>query len=389
MKNDIVFPKANKYIRKIVPFILTSMFLLILLITGCDGFKQTNISITETPTLTFTISPQPTITISHPTSTVQILTSTPPFQLFLDPITIKVTQMPVQISMGKPVGYMYLYQKAHVTLKLDSFNGVVFLNLDNISDTNQQNSDFLIYVDTGSMGTTFEINPTNFARYFYSDKTTMDYTSCVESFPKTSADWLVHTNKYPVLVRMIETGKEYCILTNEGRMAIVNMVSDSNSIDDQGNLNIKLVVTVYKRIVSELFIPAPTQTTGPSPTPTNRYSERGISDPNQIQMLNDSIQAFIDAIAIGDKSAIANMLVFPIYVRIPASREIIQINTQKDFITNFEKIFPNDFSYEFSNTTIENNVRSYPGRIVLECKAGVIGFTDGGKIKDLDVSLLP
>jgi hypothetical protein len=184
---------------------------------------------------------------------------------------------------------------------------------------------------------------------------------------------------------MIETGNAYCILTNEGRMAVVNLVipSSLNYQDDQGNFSLPLQVTVYSRIVTELFVPAPTQTVGPSPTATNRYSERNISDPDQIKMLDESIQAFIDAIAIGDKEAIANMVIYPIYFRDPTTWELIKINNQTEFISIYDKIFPDDYVAEISIATIENNVHSYPGIIAFELKFGEIDFADDGKIKYL------
>lgn len=385
MKNEIVIPKEFKRIKKMSSLVLINFFIIILLITGCGGLKNNGGSKTEIPTLTFTITPQPTNTPSLQAALVSETLAPPVYPSLLDAIPIDITQMSVQISTVKPVSEEYLYQDAQVTLKLDSWNGVVFLNLDDITDNNAQNSDFLIYINTGSMGTTFEIYPTNYARNYYSDNATMDYASCVNDFPKTSAQEAAQYEKYPPIDVMIDSGNAYCILTNEGRMAVVNMVipSNFNYSDDQGNLNMLLVVTVYNRIVTELFVPAPTATTGPSPTPTNRYSERNISDPDQIKKLDDAIQAFIDAISIGDKAAIANMVNYPIYVRLTDTLEVIQINTPSDFVIYFDKIIPEIRVLEIAKTTIESNVHSYPGAILLEYKDGAIAFSDNGLIEDI------
>jgi hypothetical protein len=213
----------------------------------------------------------------------------------------------------------------------------------------------------------------------------MDYESCVSKFPKTFEEemTLAHPEfPTPPAEILLSSGNAYCVLTNEGRMAVINMDVDTPRSDDQGNINLHLNITVYKRIVSELFTPAPTETLGPSPTPTNRYSERGITT-EQVPNLNGSIQAFINAIGIGDKEAISKMLVYPINIQRADIDKLFIVNNQADFLENYDKMFPADYIPDFANATIENNVFSYPGAITLECVSGVIYFTDDGKIDSI------
>ena len=373
MKNEIILQKTNKQLKEKCSFILVSVFLFILLLTSCAKQIENNVSSTEIPTSTDTILMQSIKTLSLPTATLTNVVSTQMYPSLLDAIPIDITQMPALISTVKPDGDEYLYQNAYVTLKLDSSNGVVFLNLDNINDNSPINSDFLVYIDTGSMGTTFEIYPTNYARNYYSDKKMMDYNTCLESFPKTSIEESAQYENNPPIPIMIDTGNAYCFLTNEGRMAVINMIPNSQLQDNQGNIIVPMVVTVYSNTVNVLFIPSPTQTTGPS--------NRGITDITKINMLDESIQAFINAIANRDKSFIANMVLYPIYIKLTATGELIELKSQADFLSNFDRIFTEVYLSEISKATLENNVHSYPGIISLECKSIEIDFTDDGKIK--------
>jgi hypothetical protein len=342
-------------------------------------------SIIITPTIITTPTPQVTSTVKVTSTALGSETTDAPNYPLSGPITIKMTQEPVIIAAEVPSDSDYMYENARVTFTISApWNGAVYLNLDDISNNGFENSDFIIYVDTGSVGTTFEIYPTNYARMYYSDKPSMKIQDCEENFPKTYAEEYKQYENFPPSDVMALSGNAYCFVTNEGRMAVINILPDSKISDAKGKMNFSMIVTVAHRIETDLFIPAPTKTVGPTPTPTNRYSARGITD-EQAKILDESIQSFITAFKNGDKDTISKMLIYPMTIRITGTWELVKINDQEDFILNYDKIFPEEFSSEFANATIENNVFSFAGTITLECNEGVIGFSDSGKINDISI----
>ncbi|MPM44482.1 hypothetical protein SDC9_91160 [bioreactor metagenome] len=209
-----------------------------------------------------------------------------------------------------------------------------------MTDSNPKNGDFVIYIDSGSIGTTFELYPTNFARYHYSGKKVMDDVSCEEIFSKTLKEEFEQYSLNPIVEKFLITGKAYCILTNKGHMATVSMTDDTHYPDSQGYVTIVLKVTVYSKKENELFIPAPSSTPGPSPTSTTRYSNRGISN-DQAKYLDEYIQKFIDAMSSTDKLALSGMIDYPFEIRLICNHlEIVHLENASDFLENFDKIFP-------------------------------------------------
>jgi len=375
--------QKSKLLRRRLCFAFCVAAFFILFGLSCTNKKEGQefypTQITSTPEITEAItasyiyvstgSPIPTITATFP-----------PFE----PILINVTQAPLTISTTSPGGSDYLYKDAVVTFKLNNWNSTIFLDLDDLTNRQPQNGDFIVNINTGSMGTTFDFFPTNYARFYYSGKSEMDYASCIADFPKTRFEEYTSYENLPIISQMIDTGDPYCMITNEGHLAVMNMLIKSKFTDDEGNLILPFKVTVYSKLEEDLFIPPPTQTPGPSPTPTNRYSNRGLSD-HEAKVLDNLIQAFINAISMDDKKSISKMIRYPLEIRLIYSGEIVYLKGQEDFIANYEKIFPNEYLVAFKNATIENNVYSHVGRITLETEGGVIGFSDEGEIISIDV----
>jgi hypothetical protein len=306
-------------------------------------------------------------------TTATFLWSTPiPNKITLDYIPIKVTQGTVIASTINPESNEYLYKDAIVTFKNVNWNSTIFLNLDNIRDNGQQDSDFLIYIDTGAEGTTFEIYPTNYAKYFFSNSTNIDYESCVANISKTES-----SNEVPPAEVALGSGKPYCILTNEGRMAIIYMFVDSTHQNDQGYLDLTLNVTVYSKIFTELLTPTPTQRSGFVPTYTNRYAARGLTD-DQAKSLDNSIKTFIDAIACGDKNTISQMIDYPVDAIF--MNYDIPSRDKEEFLINYENIFNPEITSEIALASVKNNVQVSPERIILKTINTEVHFSDDGKI---------
>ncbi|MEA5079639.1 MAG: hypothetical protein VB013_13790 [Anaerolineaceae bacterium] len=374
----------NREGRKIIQPVISNLFfagIFLLLLSGCHGGTKYSLS-------TATLNPEPTRT-DTPTILAEITSTPTPTPLVFDTIPILVTQGPISISTVSPDDPKYIYKDTIVKFPNIDWNSAVFVNLDELTDSDPKNGDFVIYIDSGSIGTTFELYPTNFARYHYSGKKVMDDVSCAEIFPKTLKEEFEQYSLNPRMEGFLITGKVYCILTNKGHMATVSMTDDTQYPDSQGNVTIVLKITVYSKTEDELFIPAPSPTPGPSPTPTTRYSNRGIGN-DQAKYLDESIQKFIDAMSSTDKLALSDMIDYPFEIRLIYNHlEIVHLENSNDFLKNFDKIFPEKCIKQFAGTTLINNVSSYPGAIILELNGDEIRFTDEGKIQDISFKNCP
>ena len=185
--------------------------------------SPTNIEITETlaPIVTSVYSP------------IEEFTSLPI-------VTIGVTQIPVELSTKTKEDGDYLYKNVIVTLRVDSTNdeAISYINLDNLNDNGMLNSDVEWYVGQGKI-TAYFFFPTNNAKIYFSGGD-LDFASCVDhlsEFADKSFDYF-------------RTGMPTCVLTNEGRIAIVNYVKNSFRIDkDDHIISTSIKVTVFNQIV--------------------------------------------------------------------------------------------------------------------------------------------
>lgn len=222
------------------------------LLFGCSKNKNTTISQTfAIPTLIPSVTNEiiPTITptpkITRPTSTPILVTPTKTFNPTYDlHITIDVTQEPPSfVPTTYPDDSEYLYKGAIVKVKLiDQFDAIEYLNLDDLTDNSMTNSDIEIERTIGNLPT-YSLEPINNAYDYYSTESVMDYASCLKYFPLSGISYTDYSLQGPLLTY----SGPYCVLTNEGRIAIVHYVT-KKKIDNFVE-ELSLEVTVYRKKV--------------------------------------------------------------------------------------------------------------------------------------------
>lgn len=387
--NEKTFPKFRKQITVVV--VILSIFLVAFFyLSNCAVTKGTDNKIiyTLTPNQNaFTktsISTSTRLPINIPIETPEIteVSVSPTSQAegyFLEFSKIDKTQVPVVVSTTES-GEEYLYKNALVTFKYPgvSPNGRSYLNLDNLNDNGSLNSDIILDVSTGTIGPFLNFYPTNFARDYFSGNEYENYESCITNFPAITSNAIDDDPS-----RQVETSKPYCVLTNEGRMAVVYYVSNSVYPNSEGNVDLSLVVTVYSKKALNIFTPAPTATPGPSATPTNRYSVNDTSA-NQAEQLDKSIESFIQAVANGDKNSVSEMLAFPLKIEIDFNK-VTFIKEPEKFLEIYDQLFTDQVIKEISDETLDNNLRAGSDLIYLRSNHSKIYFTASGKISEIDL----
>jgi hypothetical protein len=208
--------------------------LLFLLISGCivnNKMSQPYLTtkqmentqpviINGTSTLTYEIENTKTPTLLSPTLYLPTIAKIP--------ITkVEETQIPPEISNTTKGTGEYLYRNVIVTIKVDTSNkaAISYFNLDDLSENGPETSDleFQVIQDYGNAYSLFTINN---AKLYYSEVKAMDYSDCVNEISEFR-DYDVP----PFL-----EGIGICVLTNEGRIGVVNYIPDTIRIDDINKL---------------------------------------------------------------------------------------------------------------------------------------------------------
>ncbi len=224
------------------------------LLLGCSRKVSTTIPQTlaiptEIPSManenTSTITQNPNII--QPTSTPILKTPVKTINQTYDlHITIDVTQEPPSfLSTTYPKGSEYLYKDAIVKVKLfDQFDAIDYLNLDDLTDNSMTNSDIEIERTIGNLST-YTLEPINNAYDYYSTESVMDYASCLKHFPLSGVSYTDYSLQGPLFTY----GGPYCVLTNEGRIAVVSYVPNSKKMIDNFVEELSIEVTVYRKKV--------------------------------------------------------------------------------------------------------------------------------------------
>jgi hypothetical protein len=259
------------------------------------------------------------------------------------------------------------------------------LNLDDLNDNGPENSDVLITHNYTGKGIYFRLSPTNGATYYYSDLHSMSLESCMAHYPFTNMD----TQKYPEVGLLLQSGRDYCVLTNEGRLSIIRFDQEFKDklVDGSYYTQIEAVVTTYRQVVLQPMSSFQTNTPGPTPTPSN-YQGMNLTNEQMIH-LDQSARKLIDAISAGDKETVAKMIDYPIHIYIDSSGFGTTVNNEDEFITIYDKIFTPLIIEEFSNANVSDNTSIYylnPALIVPDCS---VFFYPDGRIKSIWVSSLP
>ncbi len=276
---------------------------------------------------------------------------------------------PIGFSMPTVSGNEYIYKNALASYNFGIVpNGEFYLNLDDLNDNGLANSDIEIRASTGSGGTTYHLNLLNHAQFFYADKK-MDLEMCMAEYPLSGFDEL----SYIVQDLGINWGGDFCILTNEGHMAVVHSV-----LDTLYRQNFTIVITVYKQVLETIYTPVATFTPGPTPT-YNKYP--GFSS-EQSETVDKSVKLFIENVIKNDKGAIAAQLYFPLMVTPPTETMSQCLNSKSEFYYFYEKLFTEEFRKEISEAGIQD-VSTNGITFRLSVKHGFIVFDVFGNIREI------
>lgn len=199
-----------------------------------------DIQLTETNTISLSATP----TISKTTYFQYI---DPTLNLLIP--TIDVTQGPIETFLtGTPSGE-YLYFNEIVKFRLADESYVIsYLNLDDLSNNDSKNSDILIKRTQGSGGSFYSIRPLNNAVYFFPDLDSVDKNLCLTFFPLSTESGL-DAISYLYQGENLLSGKPFCVITNEGRMAIVKYKEDSIKNNDDYTQDLSVEIIVYKEVL--------------------------------------------------------------------------------------------------------------------------------------------
>ena len=369
--------KMSKQLFRIA---LIIALVLVLVLVSCEKSNETQSPVINTTASTATLTTMPTripsIKTSIPTNIIPTETSSIDTDLIWYLATIDFTQEPAAVTTHEPPDNRYLYKYANVTFIIP-FRGETrrYLNLDDLNDNDPSKSDVVINHSMGSGGTFLDLVPTNGATFYYSGLHSMSYDTCLEHFPFTNMD----SDMYYGQINGMSSGRDFCVLTDEGRLTIIRFVQDTNIETDWGKVKMELVVTTYKQKVPQVLTPLPTLTPGPSPTPS-RYSGMNLTLKQQAT-LDKNAQAFLDAVIVNDKNAVADLIEYPIALYYEDYYYPSYANTKEEFLTSYDGIFTHAVVDEFKNASLDENMEiSFINSFSLKVEDCAIFFSPNGKI---------
>ena len=324
------------------------------LLCGCAKTNGTLMPIHETNEPTSTLTPTPTQTIISDEQTPTMESQTPSPTATDDWGVIynsgAQTQEPAIITTHEPSNNKYLYKYANVTFFIPFRNeSSVRLNLDDLNDNGKDNSDLILLHSTGTGGTSIEIYPINHSTDYYSDLHSMSYDSCMEHFPFTNMD----ADFYDDQAWKAGSQRDYCVITNEGRLSVIRYVQDTFIPSDYDHVYLELVVTTFNQKIPEALALQPTHTPGPTSTP-GRYSGMNLTN-KQISVLDQSVQIFLDAVKAHDKEKVADLIEYPLAISYKGNEEPVFIENREAFLVVYDGFFTHDVVEEFNNATVQNN----------------------------------
>jgi hypothetical protein len=195
----------------------------------------------QTSTIIHTSTQTPTMGIISTPTSIPTKTMDPILNLY---ITVAITQGPITISTISPDSDGYIYKNAKATVYLgNDIDEIAYLNLDDLTDNGMNNSDVEIEMGSGSGGLNYSLLPINDAYFYYPDKSTLDYDSCAKYFPVTGFTEVGYDSQGLNFIN----GKPYCVLTNDGRIAIVSFVKNSVKFNADYSQTLSVDVTVYNK----------------------------------------------------------------------------------------------------------------------------------------------
>lgn len=362
--------------------LIFSGVMVVILLIGCRNFQETQSPTSSIATLSATktipsnnesqsqedTEPKGVKSRQTPTSTQNYYNSF---------AVIDFTQEPIIITTVQPENDTILYENAIVNINTPWKEGDNYLNLDDLSHNEASNGDIIISHSTGSAGTFYHLYTTNGSMIYFSNLHNMDYETCLEHFPFTNLDPFLYT----IQGNLFGSGRDYCVLTNQGRLSIVHLIQESLHHQVNETTNLEVVVTTYSQVLPKALNPLPTPTPGPTPT-QGRFSGQNLTE-KQIEGLNNAAQTFLDAVKAGDKETISNMIDYPLAYCIDPNRNISYANNKIEFLSIYSKILKEDFVKELSEATIEKNFGPYTNSIALIVKDYAVFFYPDGSISEI------
>lgn len=183
-------------------------------------------------------SPTATLPLPLPTQTVDLRKESD--------MPILLTQGPVVVVASKPEETEYLYKDAIVTVQLEKdIVDNAYLNLDDLSNNTIENSDiqFIRYIGNEM---TYEIYPANIAYYFVAYKSNVSFSFCKDYLLNIDMDQYFYSDK----AHSFDFSYSYCVLTTEGRVAIMSYIEDSKKFVGEWPQEVLSVkVTVFNEII--------------------------------------------------------------------------------------------------------------------------------------------
>ena len=228
--------KLNFYL-KIKGIVISLLnFLVVLSLVSCYSQKK-DYSENDFSTVFPVVTQTPTLNIPIVTPTV---TADP----YSYPISQVATNCPIQLQPQVSAETGYLYHNYQVTVTLvDRFDAYVYLNLDDLTNNSIGESDIAINRTFGS-DMPFILYPINHSNYYaISAQDQPDLGTCRQYFPIED----ISKVEYQLQETHFMTGKPYCILTNQQRIAVVNLVLGSieNVPGDDFAQTLMVNVTVF------------------------------------------------------------------------------------------------------------------------------------------------
>jgi len=342
-------------------------------------FTVTSTKSLPAPTLTMVFTPTPTLTegiVTDQTPSPMVIDTPNDNDSFLSYFRL-TPQNPMTIGTNEPANSKYIYKYAIVTFSDPAFFGDDYLNLDDLNSNTLSNSDVLIDFTSGSGGIFFDLNPINGSTEYYSGLHGMSYDTCLEHFPFTNMDWLMNL----IQTGNFGSGRDYCVLTNEGRLSIIRFVP--GSIDeydgDRAMMHYEVVITTYRQVIPQALTPYPTATEMTTPS-ADRYAGANLTE-KQKAGLDRVAQELIDAVVAGDRKKVASLLEYPFAIFRGTKKYSDQANNEDEFLSVYGELFTPQVVGEFKNASIEENMGiDRGGNISLTLPNSTFYFHPDGKI---------
>ncbi|MEA5078614.1 MAG: hypothetical protein VB013_08595 [Anaerolineaceae bacterium] len=357
---------------RIVKILFASIFMSGLILSGCLAPKDSQ------PIATFTYTPAHTNTpfVKYTPQPTRDLPTKTPFST-VDPSTYSrptSTQAPIMISSAIPSGDEYIYQSTLFGVMNTWNGGEDYFNLDDLTDNSAGAADVLYSFSVGSGGIFADLYAINGATYYFSDFHGMTYQSCMDHYPFTNMD----VNYYNFQSISAGGGRDYCVITNEGRLAIFHVAYDSYRACQEWDCNIQFVVTTFKKPIPQAFQPSPTITPGPSPTP-GYFDGFNLTDYQQ-KIIVKAAQEFLDAVKADDREKVSELLEYPFSYDIQMKLYPLEAENKEELFKVYGWVFSPGLRNELATATVENNLEIFYSSIAIVVDDCEIFIRPNGKI---------